>query len=127
MENRLNSKRINILYVEDELDILHSMGNILSVIYSNVLRAENGKIGLEHFLSNKDEIDLILTDIRMPIMCGIEMIKEIKKIDVNIPIYVASGDIKLQNDIMKVGANRFFPKPLKLPDIISRIEMDLIK
>lgn len=122
-----NKKKLNILYVEDEKDLLKSMSSILSLIYGHVYPCENGKVGLEEFITNKDDIDLILTDVRMPVMSGIEMLKEIRKINSKIPIYVVSADIKLQNEIMSLGAKRFFQKPLVLPDLVKKIEIDILK
>ena len=71
-------KNINVLYVEDEEDVREFTSKTISTIVNKVIVACNGKEGLEKFEENKD-INLILTDINMPKMGGLEMCAQIRK------------------------------------------------
>ncbi len=83
-------KNINVLYVEDEDDVREFTSKTISTIVNKVVVACNGKEGLEEFNKNPD-INLILTDINMPKMGGLEMCEEIRKEDKEIPIVITSA------------------------------------
>ena len=68
---------LTVLYVEDEIDIRRFMYKNLSRLFEKVLLASNGEEGLALFKNNK--IDIILTDITMPKMNGLDMITQIRK------------------------------------------------
>lgn len=72
-------KNITILYAEDEMALREITLNILKGFTKKQFVAENGAQGLELFKKYESEIDLIITDVNMPIMNGLEMIREIKK------------------------------------------------
>lgn len=72
-----------ILYVEDEDDIRKSFLNILNTLFENIIVATNGDEGLSKYIEFKDKIDLIITDINMPKLNGIEMAKKIKELKPN--------------------------------------------
>ncbi len=115
-------KSIKVLYVEDEDDVREFTGKTISAIVKEVLIAENGKIGLELFINNQD-IDLIVTDINMPKMGGLEMCTEIKKINSNIPIVVTSAhnDPDFLKKAIDVGVNAYAMKPLDLYQLIDNM------
>jgi CheY-like chemotaxis protein len=69
------TQNLNILYVEDEEDTRIQITEILRMFFKNVIVADNGREGLAQF--KKFPIDLTLTDLTMPVMDGIEMLKEI--------------------------------------------------
>ena len=76
--NKLNEyKKFNILYVEDDSIIRINVEKCLGHIF-NVISATDGKEGLLSFLSN--DIDLIITDLKMPNKNGLIMLKDIEKI-----------------------------------------------
>jgi DNA-binding NtrC family response regulator len=83
-------KTIKILYVEDEDLIRDSVEEALSKFVKEIVVVENGKKGLFKF-NELNDFDLIITDILMPEMNGIEMIKEIRNINKDIPIIVTSA------------------------------------
>jgi CheY-like chemotaxis protein len=82
---------VNILYVEDDRDILENISEILEDLCDRLITASNGKEALELF-NHHGDIDLIITDINMPEMNGLELISEIKNIDENIPILITSAN-----------------------------------
>ena len=84
-------KNITILYAEDEKDLREVTHQILKGFTKKQYVAQNGQEGLELFKKYEKEIDLIITDVNMPILNGLDMVKEIKKINLNIPIIVATA------------------------------------
>ena len=127
MKERINkileySKNMNLLYVEDNAENRQSTSNVLSIIFDNVIIAVDGQDGLNKFKENN--IDLIITDINMPNLNGIEMIKEIKKIDRNCDFIFlsANDDRKILLECIPLQANGFLVKPLDFEELISLIE-----
>ncbi|MBF0319573.1 MAG: response regulator [Nitrospirae bacterium] len=82
-------KNTSILCVEDEAIILEGMRIVLKRRFNAVYTATNGKEGIEVFNNNK--IDIVITDILMPIMDGIEMATNIKNISPDTPILILSA------------------------------------
>ena len=115
-------KNIKVLYVEDENDVREFTGKTIGAIVKEVIIAHNGKTGLELFIKNQD-IDLIVTDINMPKMGGLEMCAEIKKINKNIPIVVTSAhnDPNFLKKAIDVGVNAYAMKPVDLYQLIDNM------
>jgi len=115
-------KNIKVLYVEDENDVREFTGKTIGAIVKEVIIANNGKTGLELFIENQD-IDLIVTDINMPKMGGLEMCAEIKKINNNIPIVVTSAhnDPNFLKKAIDVGVNAYAMKPVDLYQLIDNM------
>ena len=84
-------KKFTLLYVEDDDVIRVELSQLLTSFFSEVHVAKNGKEGLRTFLENQDDIDLILTDVNMPELNGIEMIKKIRDFDKKIPVIFATA------------------------------------
>jgi len=79
-----------------------------------ILRAANGKEAVD-FIKAKTPIDLILMDIRMPILDGYKATKQIREIDQNIPIVAqtAFAAIPEHKEMLEMGFNDFLEKPIK--------------
>ena len=89
-------KTINILYVEDEVEVRELTSSFLRKFVNSITLASNGQEGLDIFKKhfhdeNLETIDLIITDINMPKLNGLEMITEINKIDHLIPSIVTTA------------------------------------
>ncbi|WP_417326856.1 diguanylate cyclase [Halarcobacter sp.] len=113
-------KDINVLYVEDEDDVREFTSKTISTIVNSVETARNGKEGLEKFQENK-EINLILTDINMPKMGGLEMCAEIRKIDNEVPIVITSAhsDPDFLKKAIDVKVSAYAMKPIDLYHLIE--------
>jgi DNA-binding response OmpR family regulator len=83
------AKGKNILVVEDSENISESLAFLMRKFFDNVKIAEDGKAGLEAY--KEMDYDIVVTDLRMPIMNGIEMSREIKKIKPEQVIIVATA------------------------------------
>ena len=73
-------KNICVLYVEDENDIREFTSKLLSSLLKKIYVAQDGQDGLNIFIENVNEIDLIISDINMPKLDGLSMCEEIKKL-----------------------------------------------
>lgn len=109
LENVNKSLKI-LLADDDEVSSKMIEKNILNHSKkANILIAKNGLEALEIFKNNND-FDFILMDIEMPIMNGIEAIKEIRKINMTVPIISHSSEIAKKNLVLEAGANDFVSK-----------------
>ncbi len=109
------SKNIRVLYVEDDLDVAETTINLLKNFVSYIKHSENGTEALKIF--RDEHFDLIITDINMPKMNGIELIHELKKIDIHIPTLVISaygGDKENMFNAIHEGIDGFILKPIEL-------------
>jgi len=105
--------RKTILVVDDESDIRLVMEDLLMDEY-NVLTAGDGVEALEIISEKRGEIELVITDIRMPRMDGMELLKEIKASYPGIGVMMISafGDINTALDAIRKGAYDYISKPL---------------
>lgn len=89
MDNLKLLKNLNVLYAEDSDAIRLEYVEILSKFFSNVYSAKNGLEALEIY--EKNSIHVIITDNRMPIMCGLELVEEIRKDNDDVPIFITTS------------------------------------
>ena len=114
-------KKFTLLYVEDDDVIRVELSQLLANFFSMVHVAKNGKEGLRTFLENQDEIDLILTDLNMPELSGIEMIKKIRTLDNKIPIIFATAhsDSEFLAEAIKLRVQEYIVKPIDVRYLLS--------
>ncbi len=113
-----------ILYVEDD-DVIRKMITLMintKLPGVSVIIADNGQAGLELFKKQKPEI--VLTDIRMPLMDGIRMAREIRKLKKNTRIIVitADGDANRMMEAIDIGVNYYVPKPINRAKLFAAVE-----
>jgi YesN/AraC family two-component response regulator len=113
--------KINLLYVEDDDFIRPALQKALERKVKNLYVAKNGKEGLEKFLEFSP--DIILTDIRMPVMDGLEMSEKIKKINPTIPIIMASAhsESALLLECIELGINDYLIKPIQKDKLLNML------
>jgi len=113
--NKVILSKTTILYAEDETDVREFTGRTLSSITKKVYLAKDGQEGLDLYKQH-DDIDLIITDINMPRMNGLEMCTAIKKINKDIPIVVTSAynDPDFLKQAIDIGVCEYSLKPIDL-------------
>lgn len=101
-----------ILVVEDELYVRESLTAYLDDLGYRVLEAENGQIGLALFTSNQP--DIVMTDLRMPVMDGFTLVEAIAAESAHTPIVVVSGVGEVNEAVraMRLGAWDYLSKPI---------------
>ncbi|MCK0177924.1 sigma-54 dependent transcriptional regulator [Flavobacteriaceae bacterium S0862] len=112
-----------ILVIEDEAAIRRVLTKILSEESDtyNVDEAEDGLIGIEKI--KKEDYDLVLCDIKMPKMDGVEVLEAIKKIKPEIPVVMISGhgDLDTAVNTMRLGAFDYISKPPDLNRLLNTV------
>ena len=111
---------LKVLFVDDEEDIRKSTGVFFKKFFNNVLICENGEDGLNTFKENQD-IDIVLSDIKMPKLDGISMAYEIKKIKPSVLIVFISasrGEHQIADDFEHI----YITKPITYETIIKFLE-----
>lgn len=115
-------KELIILVVEDEIKTRESLINVLSERFSKVIGAQNGDEGLKKF--KKFKPDLVITDIAMPIMDGLDMAREIKEISDDVPIVVLSAysekEILLRS--IDIGIDKYLIKPVDIEELFKVLD-----
>jgi PAS domain S-box-containing protein len=113
---------ITVLYVEDEEIIRNEFVEILEGEVYQLYVAKNGEEGLSLF--NEHNIDIVITDIRMPVMDGLSMSRAILEIRPNIPIIISSAfnDTQYLMESIKLGIHYYLIKPINLQELFSTLE-----
>jgi DNA-binding response OmpR family regulator len=120
MKNKL-LKKLRVLLVEDEENLANLLKSAIGDNFYSFSLAKDGEEGLERFIDMRP--DIVITDIMMPKLTGLEMAKEIKKIDQNAAIIILSAfseTDKLLNAI-DVGVVKYFIKPFDPDELLEYI------
>jgi len=114
-------KNIKILYVEDNIDISEEITFFLKNKVTNLAVAYDGEEGFE--LYNRYKPDLIITDIQMPKLNGIDMIEKIRQTDQSIPIIIttAFNESDYLLNAINLHVDSYIIKPLNLKELLNTI------
>ena len=111
---------MNILLVDDEKDLLDTMGEILEVCHNHKVQcAGSGKEALKWLRKNK--YDLVIMDLRLPVMNGLEVIARTRKLLPVLPIVALTGipsSEKLTEQLKKYDVEKIFAKPKGIPELL---------
>lgn len=120
-------KQLTILYVEDEDIAREQFAKSLRRLFKNVILGVNGEDGYNKFQEARlasQSIDLILSDINMPKMNGLEMLEKIRELDENVPVMytTARTETEYLQRAIELNVNHYALKPINLEDIVLRIQ-----
>ena len=112
---------LKILYVEDDELAREEIADFLEFEVGELIVASNGEEGLELFKKHKP--DIVITDINMPKMNGLEMAKEIKKISPNTPIIITSAysDSDYIIKAIELGISKYVLKPIDVDELLAML------
>lgn len=116
-------KTINIMYIEDDTLATSKLKNILEKYYNKIIIASNGEDAFEK-MKNEPKIDLIISDINMPKMDGLEFLEELRKDNPNMPfVFVTARDEpdKMLKAI-QLDINNYVLKPINLQNLLSILD-----
>ncbi|HNW82144.1 MAG TPA: sigma-54 dependent transcriptional regulator [bacterium] len=123
-------KDIKLLYVEDDSNLRDAMINILRCYFLNIYIASDGIEGLEKFIKN--DPDIVVTDVKMPGMDGIQMSFEIKRRRKDVPIVVTTAFTEIPDllNAIEAGVDRYIQKPVNMSsfmDVLYSVSLPVIQ
>ncbi len=115
-----------ILIIDDETDMLVMLEMLITDKTSHEVVTTNNPLEIEELLSNND-FNLVITDLKMPMLDGIEILEIVKKKDPDIPVIVitAFGTLEAAEEAVHQGAYDFITKPFRKEQILVAIERAL--
>lgn len=113
------SLRLSVLYVEDNGSLQEETKKIFDPLFARVDLAQNGEEGLAKY--NHAHYDIIITDINMPVMNGIDMIERIREINPEQKIIAISAhdESSILINLMRKGVSSFILKPINLNELLT--------
>ncbi len=123
----MNQAANEVLLVDDEPQVLRALSQTLSIEGFNVITASNGQHALDRL--EPDFKGVVVTDINMPVMDGLELLAQLHKLDADIPIIVLTGhgNISIAVDAMQRGAYDFLEKPFSSDLMLGTLSRALEK
>ncbi len=114
MEEIINSKKTKVMIVDDDAAVSNFLQRFLSKKSYQVVVANNGPEAIK--LTKEESPQLVLLDIRMPEMNGIEVLQEIKKVNPGIGVIMITAvqEEEIAREAMKLGADDYICKPFDL-------------
>lgn len=113
---------INILIVEDDQMLREIIVDSIQDSGANVFEAENGLIGFQ--IIEKEKIDFVLSDIQMPVMDGVELLKKIRiRHSENPLVMFVTGQCNITaENAIEFGASDLMQKPFRINEVLAKIE-----
>lgn len=126
MFNNSFLKKLNILFIESDKEDREHFSNILYKFFNKVIVCQTGKEAIDNFLEKRKDffIDIIICDKTLGDINGIEILKEIRKIDLEVPFILTNETILVDDLIIaiKYKATDYLEKPVNAKDLIFCIE-----
>ncbi len=116
-------QKVTILYVEDEDIIRNQTLSVFENVFKKTYLAKDGAEGLEIFRNHQDKIDVVISDINMPELSGLDMAEEIHAIIKNIPIILTTAYTEEEYLLKSLELNiyKYVTKPLKIQELTINI------
>jgi DNA-binding response OmpR family regulator len=110
-----------ILIAEDETEIRELLAALLETDGYTVLRASDGQEALNIMNERRNEIDLLITDLGLPKLGGLELIQHARALSPSVKIIAASGfgHANVRRELRKAGVVQFFPKPFSPVELLK--------
>jgi DNA-binding NtrC family response regulator len=111
-----------VIVVDDEKVIREGLRRLLSSRGYRVLTAENGRDALD--LIRCENIDVVLCDLKMPVMGAVEVLEEVRRTHLDLPVVIFTGQGSIENalECMNKGAYDFVSKPFRTDFLLSVIK-----
>src|SRR5689334_6630449 len=115
-------KTPTILVVEDDVENRAAMVKVLEAAEYKVMETDNGQQAID--ILNEKNIDILVTDLRLPVMDGVELLKRAKALeqDLEVIMITGHGTVEIAVEAIKEGAYDFITKPIKKAQLLRAIE-----
>ena len=117
-----NMSKLKIMIVDDEVDICNLFRDALQVAGYNVRAFTNPTEALEDFRLHNEEYGVIITDIRMPEMSGIELIKKVNQINKNVKVFLMTAFELKNEELQELKMNEFLNKPIYTQRLVEMVK-----
>lgn len=123
MQPSTPSQSGTILLIDDEAIIRTAVAEFLLLSGYSVLAAEDGQTGLEIFQQQQEQITVVLLDVTMPVMSGMEVLKHIRELSADVPIILLSGlhEPEVLAEMSALPSTTFMRKPFRLNQLVETI------
>lgn len=119
----MRSKKIGVLLVDDEIDILNTLGEMIESSGWKCFKAPTGEIALDSLKIN--DIDVVILDLNLPRMDGFDVLKEMKGLKPAVPVVILTGlgyEKERVEKALKLGASGYISKAMPVKQTISEIK-----
>jgi two-component system response regulator HydG len=115
-------KTPNVLIVEDDVENRAAMTKVIEGAGYKVLETDNGQQALDWILA--EDVDILVTDLRLPVMDGVELLKKAKAVaqEIEVILITGHGTVEVAVEAIKEGAYDFITKPVKRAQLLRGIE-----
>lgn len=115
-----------LLLVEYNIESLSNIKKILSKYFDEVITARNGNEALKLFNENK-KFSLVITNLNMPLMNGLELIEKLNLIDKSLPIYLTTAQMNKNQEkkLKKLRIIGLIEKPINIINLVKIIKIEL--
>ncbi|UCD64989.1 MAG: sigma-54-dependent Fis family transcriptional regulator [Candidatus Zixiibacteriota bacterium] len=112
----------NILLVDDDRDLSQSLANLFDPDKFRFAFLDDG-LEVGEYVKEHDDVDLVMLDVNLPSLSGLDVLKQIKKIRTDLPVIVISGFVSTENAIeaMREGAYEYLTKPFEIQKLIEMV------
>jgi DNA-binding NtrC family response regulator len=117
-----NMSKQKIMIVDDEVDICNLFRDALQVAGYNVRAFTNPTEAFEDFKLHNEEYGVIITDIRMPEMSGIELIKRVNQINKNVKVFLMTAFELKNEELQELKMNEFLNKPIYTQRLVEMVK-----
>lgn len=113
-----------VLVIDDEAAVRDSLSEMLEMVGLQVLTAANGLEGLECFKAHQAEISMVVLDVHMPVMNGLDTLRALQAIDPNLGIILSSGysEYAITDHVINQPTVTFLQKPYSMEAVLQRVE-----
>ncbi len=111
-----------ILLVDDDKEVSQSLANLFDTDKFEFDFLEDGTY-VSNFLSENNDVDLVMLDVNLPTLSGLDVLKQIKQIKDDLPVIMISGFVSTENAIeaMREGAYEYLTKPFEIEKLIDTV------
>ncbi len=119
-----NIRNKSILVIDDDKSLLRALKKVLNSEGASVTCTEWAGDAMEILTARQKPIDLVITDLRMPLVTGMTVVYAIHEVFPELPVIVltAFGNSELKAECLKEGATAFLEKPLDTPQLLAAVE-----